>query len=257
LALSLPACGGTTEDVDTGEDPGPDAGTPTDTADSDVGACSAEYPVPGMKVVFHDADGQPLGVAETNDAGIASFASCVKGGMVTLVRPSSEVDATRRFFTVQGVNPGDAVRFNQEANVAMAVTPMSLTIQNNLDEVTQGATSYVGTLGACTSQPQALDGSNGGTLMADSLAGCLGDDPSDPQDRRREVRAHVWLGTARRRPTRARLLAHDDHRRAPHRAQLLVLGRADHEWCVDAHGDPAAAIDVSQMLLARPPPGRQ
>jgi hypothetical protein len=178
LALSLPACGGTTGDVDTGEDPGPDAGTPTDTEDSDVGACSAEYPTAGMKVVFHDADGQPLGVAETDDAGVATFASCEKGGMVTLVRPSSEVDATRRLFTVQGVNPGDVVRFTKEQNVAMAVTPMSLTIQNNLDDVTQGATSYVGTLGACTSPVQALDGSSGGTLLANSLASCLGDDPT-------------------------------------------------------------------------------
>ncbi len=178
LALSLPACGGTTGDVDTGEDPGPDAGAPTDTDNSDVGPCSAEYPTAGMKVVFHDAEGQPLGVAETDDTGVATFASCVKGGMVTLVRPSSEVDATRRLFTVQGVNPGDAVHFIKEMNVAMAVTPMSLTIQNNLDEVTQGATSYVGTLGPCTSQPQALDGSNGGSLMADSLTGCLGDDPT-------------------------------------------------------------------------------
>jgi hypothetical protein len=131
-----------------------------------------------MKVVFHDADGLPLGVAETNDGGVASFAGCVDGGMVTLVRPSSEVDATRRFFTVQGVNVGDLVRFKSNQGLAMAVTPMSLTIQNNLDDVTQGATGYVGTLGACTSPAQALQGSSGGTLQANNLVDCLGDDPT-------------------------------------------------------------------------------
>lgn len=180
LALGLPACGGGGGGDDVGPDAGIDAGTdaPTDTGPEVGGPCTVEFPVEGVKVVFHDAAGLPLGVSETDAAGRASFAACVDGGMVTLVRPASEVDALRRLFTVQGVGGGDLVRFTTGAEPPTAGDALTVTVQNGADEVSSGAVEYVGTLGNCTNPAQVLQASTGGTLDTDDVTGCLGDDPT-------------------------------------------------------------------------------
>ena len=181
LRLGLPACGG-----DDGSSPAPDAevgsdaGTDADPGDArdPGGLCAVDYPVEGVKVIFHDAAGAPLGVDETDAMGRASFDACVDGGMVTLVRPASEVDPTRRLFTVQGVAVGSLVRFTQGPTEPSGGDALSVTIQNGTDEVTQGAVEYVGTLGNCTSPVQALAGATGGTVQTADVASCLGADPT-------------------------------------------------------------------------------
>jgi hypothetical protein len=187
LAVAVPACtgsddagGGGDGEADASTPPGADAGPggAPDAGGVATGLCTAETVHPGATVIFHDADGQPLAAVQTGDDGVATFDRCVDGGMVTLVLPANEVVPTRKLVTVQGVYIGDVVRFVQGLPEEPTAGALTLTVQHAFDDVTSGATQYVGTLGDCTEQPQALQGSSGGTLQAASLTACLGEDPT-------------------------------------------------------------------------------
>lgn len=187
IALALGSVLGCGSGGGSSDIPEPDAGEERMAPDGEplpaVGACSVERAGVSTSVVFHDAEGLPLATVETDDDGVARHDACVSGGMVTVVIPllaGGGGGTYSRLMTVQGVQPGDHVLLDPPLLPEPSTAPLTITVENDDDEVTGGADSYVARLGDCGPFEMPLDDENGGELEMEELdRSCLGYDPDD------------------------------------------------------------------------------